>query len=125
MKIKIFLTILGLLIFAYPVLADPILGGFRVYTVSCDGTTKTLAPSDAVTAPNKKRSFVSFRWWVNSATPVFIGDSDVATTSTGMPYCTDTASCVLATDTADGNPANLHCKTGGSSVNVLVFGGVK
>jgi hypothetical protein len=116
-KNKILLVIAIIVAMAIPALADPVLGSFKVYQVTCNGTAAKMGPS------NYSKQIVSFRWWVNSATPVFVGGSDVNTTDKGFPYCTDTASCALATDTADGPPSELWCRTAGSSVIVTIFGG--
>jgi hypothetical protein len=119
-----FLLICGLLI-ALPAFADPILGRMTSYTVACSGTARTLANS----AQTLNRNIVSFRFFVPSGTAVFIGDSNVNTTvgsgGTGMPYCSSAGNCVADTDTIDGNPANLYCRTAGSTIQVVVLAGVK
>lgn len=121
-KFQIAALVFTALIFSFSALADPVLGKLRVYTITCDSTVKTLAPVDTTL---KLKSFVHFRWWVNSTTPVFVGGTDVDTTGgVGMPYCTDAAVCVKSNDSMDGNPFNMSCKAA-SAVSVIILAGVK
>jgi hypothetical protein len=119
----VFLMFCGLII-SLPVLADPILGKVTAYTVQCDGTARSLANS----SPALARNIVSFRFFVPSANAVFIGGSDVNTTvgagGKGMPYCSTAGTCVKDTDTIDGTPSEVYCRSG-STVQVVVFAGAK
>jgi hypothetical protein len=119
----VFLIFCGLLI-ALPAFADPILGKMTAYTIQCDGTARSLKN----TAQTINKNIVSFRFFVPSANAVFFGGSDVNTTvgsgGKGMPYCSTAGTCVKDTDTIDGNPAEVYCKSG-STVQVVVFAGVK
>lgn len=94
-------------------LSDP-LGTFRSFEKSC-GTTAAPLCSGA----NCK--IKAGKFWVNSATPVYMGGSDVNTGTLGMPYCTDTATCVAASEPIDGNLNGLWCKAGSSvTVDIIV-----
>lgn len=94
-------------------LADPV-GTVRVFQKPCNSTASPLCTG-------QNCQYQTAKFWVNSATPVFIGGSDVDTSTKGMPYCTDTATCVAAGDTADALLPALWCKSGGSvTVTVLV-----
>ena len=95
-------------------LADSLSKGTS-YEIACDTTAVRLSPTTQYSA---------FRFWVNSSTPVYVGGSDVNTSTAGMPYCTDTAACVLATDSIDGNPSEFWCRAG-SAVTVKVIAGGK
>lgn len=97
-------------------LADPV-GTVRVFQKSCGTTAAPLCAG-------QNCSYQTAKFWVNSATPVFIGGSDVDTSTKGMPYCTDTASCISAGDSADAVLPALWCKAG-SSVTVTVLVGKK
>lgn len=112
--------IFGLMVVTYPTsvnaLADS-LGFYRSYQISC--TTSALAMCRTGYC-----NFQAFKFWVNSATPVFVGGSDVDTSTKGMPYCTDGANCVASSEPVDGSPGSLFCRSGGA-VTVTVFAGRK
>jgi hypothetical protein len=95
-------------------LADSLSKGTS-YEITCDTTAIRMSPTTQYSA---------FRFWVNSSTPVFVGGANVATTLTGMPYCTDTANCVLPTESIDANPREFWC-VAGSAVTVKVIAGGK
>lgn len=96
-------------------LADT-LGFVRVYTFTCTTTGQKIVPSSGRTGSR------SMRVWNNSATSVFLGGSDVATTLTGYPICTNTANCEAAGMTLDANPV-VFCRVAAGTVDVLVFQG--
>jgi hypothetical protein len=116
MKQKIALIAVLFLVFASAAfaLSDP-LGGGKSYQITCGTTARNLAPSGTV-------SYQAFRFFVNSATTVHVGGPDVAGSSTGMPYCTNSTNCVASTDSVDGNPAGFFCRAS-SDVTVTVFAG--
>lgn len=123
MKKFIFATMFALgsvYLFTSPVvaLADP-LGKFRTYQITCTGTAARMIPTD------DPRTFQAFKFWVNNATEVYMGGSDVTTTTKGLPYCTTAANCVAAYDSVDGNPAEFYCRTAGGSITVTVLAGRK
>ena len=84
----------------------------RAFTESC-GTTATVISDD--------NPIASGLIWNNSATPVYLGGSDVATTATGFPICTDTALCLRADMPIDAR--RVWCIVAAGSVNVLVLAG--
>lgn len=108
---------LGFLVWTPPAeaLSDP-LGTFRVYTFSCTTAGQQIVPSSG------RKSSKAARFWNNSATPVYLGGSDVATTSTGYPICTDTAVCEASGFSIDSAPV-VWCRAG-STVSIVVSVGL-
>jgi hypothetical protein len=110
----------GLLLMTYPTsvnaLADS-LGFYRSYQVSCTSSAAKMCRTGYC-------SFQAFKFWVNSSTPVYMGGSDVDTSTKGMPYCTDSANCVQAMESVDGSPSSMSCVSGGT-VTVTVIAGRK
>lgn len=102
-------------------LADP-LGKMYSYQVSCAATAggTRLVPSSG----SAQKSLQAYKFWVNSATPVYFGGSDIDSTH-GMPYCTASASCVAAMDSVDGSPNETFCLSSSGSVTVTVWAGRK
>ncbi len=92
------------------------LGSFRAYTFTCTTTPQRLAPSSGV------KSSKAMRVWNNSATSVFLGGSDVATTSTGYPICTNTTNCEMSALPIDAAPV-VWCRVASGTVDVLVLAG--
>lgn len=91
-------------------LAGPV-SSIRSFQFSCGAVSPALVvPS---TAP---KSYSAIWVWVNSATPVYFGDSAVS--STGMPLCTTTASCVQASQSFEARA--LYCLSSSGSVTVNV-----
>lgn len=91
------------------------LGTVRVYTFSCTTTAAKIIPSSGV------RSVKAQRFWNNSTSPVYIGGTDVDTSTKGWPICTDTAACEQASFPIDAG-TTVWCKAG-STVSLLVFTG--
>lgn len=96
-------------------LADT-LGFVRVFTMTCTTTAQRVVPTSG------RFGSRSMRLWNNSSTSVFLGGSDVATTSTGYPICTNTANCEASGITLDANPV-VFCRVASGTVDVLVFQG--
>jgi hypothetical protein len=96
-------------------LADA-LGYVRVFTFTCTTTAQQIKPTSGRTGSR------SIRLWNNSATSVFLGASDVATTSTGYPICTNTANCESSGITLDANPV-VYCRVAAATQDILVFQG--
>lgn len=91
------------------------LSGLRAFTVSC-GTSATPI-SDSV-------PYHSLYLWNNSATPIYLGASNVtASTTNGMPICTDTASCPRADLPADARHG--FCRVGSGTVSLVVLAGAQ
>ncbi|MCC7173491.1 MAG: hypothetical protein IT459_23810 [Planctomycetes bacterium] len=88
------------------------LAKIRTHTVTC-GTTAT-AITDGTGAS-------SMLIWNNSATPVYLGGSDVNTTTEGFPICTDTANCLRADMPIDAK--YLYCRVSAGTVTVRVLAG--
>lgn len=88
------------------------LGRVRAYQVAC--TTTATAISDG-------HSQSSGLIWNNSATPVFLGGSDVNATTEGFPICTDTATCLRADMPIDAK--YLYCRVSSGTVAVKVLAG--
>lgn len=88
------------------------LGRIRAYQVAC--TTTATAISDG-------HSQSSGLIWNNSATAVYLGGSDVNTTTTGFPICTNTASCLRADMPIDAK--YLYCRVAAGSTTVTVLAG--
>ena len=113
-------VVAALLLMTYPTSVNALsdsLGLYRSYQVSCTSTPGKMCRTGYC-------SFQAFKFWVNSATPVFMGGSDVDTSTKGMPYCTAGASCLQSFDSIDGVPANMFCDSGGT-VTVTVIAGRK
>lgn len=94
-------------------LASP-LGNVRSYEVTC-ATSATKISDGAPT------SIVNF--WNNSATPAFIGGSDVTSTTKGTPFCTDTATCQSAGMAIEVSSAGIFCLSTGGAVVLDVLAG--
>lgn len=58
--------------------------------------------------------------WNNSATPVYIGGSDI-TSTLGLPICTDTAACPAASISMDA--AGAYCLSSSGTKTVVVLAG--
>lgn len=99
-------------------LADP-LTKVAAYQISCGTSATRLAPS---TYP---MDYNAFKFWVNSATTVYFGGSDVDTSTKGMPYCTNTTNCLAAFDSIDGYAREVYCRVAAGSVTVTVLAGKK
>lgn len=90
------------------------LGNMRAHQVAC-GTTAT-AVTDGYAAS-------SMLLWNNSTTPVYLGASNVNTTTRGFPICTDTAACLRADMPLDGK--YLYCIVGAGSVTLTILAGAQ
>lgn len=88
------------------------LGHLRAFQVSC-GTTAALL-SDGL--PISSALILN-----NSATAVYLGGSDVDTTTHGFPICTNTAACLRPDMPLDGK--RLSCIVASGSVTVTVLAG--
>jgi hypothetical protein len=99
-------------------LSDP-LGKGGSYEVTCGTTATAMGPATPFV------TYHAFRVWNNSTTPVFIGGANVATTLTGMPYCTDTAVCISASESIDATPGGFFCRVASGTVVVKVIAGAK
>lgn len=88
----------------------------RAYQVSCATTATAIAPSDGI------KSQHAWSVWNNSATPVYVGGSDVTTTTKGWPICTDTASCPSSTLSVDAVTSGF-CRVGSGTVTLTVISG--
>jgi len=111
------LGMLGLAMYVSPVqaLSDPV-SGIRVFQFSCGTTAAKILPTSGT------RSAKAMRVWNNSTTPVYLGGSDVSSsTATGWPICTDTAACEQAAFPVD-SVANVYCKAGSSVTVSVMFG---
>jgi hypothetical protein len=131
-KISLFEMFLGTVAFAWVVgavavimlfvaalpahgLSDP-LASIRSFRFTCGTAALVIKPSAGV-ASAKAMRFLNL-----SATPVYLGGSDVTTDTTkGYPICTDTAACDGAAFPVDSNPV-VYCRAG-SSVNLVVMSG--
>jgi hypothetical protein len=92
-------------------LADP-LAYVRTYTFSCTTGAARIVPSSNI------RTQRAMRVWNSSATPIYLGGSDVNTSTTGWPICTDTALCEQASFPVD-SQAVVYC-VAGSTVSLKV-----
>lgn len=88
------------------------LGNMRAHQVLC--TTDPTAVTDGYNAS-------SMLLWNNSTTPVYLGASNVNTTTRGFPICTDTATCLRADMPIDGK--YLYCIVGSGSQTITVLAG--
>jgi hypothetical protein len=91
------------------------LGFVRVFQLSCDGTVRKIVPASGRTGS------LAVLLWNSTSTAVFIGGSDVNTTTTGIPICSS-SSCVSSSLSIDSNPV-LYCQTAGSTVTLTVLQG--
>ncbi len=84
------------------------LGRIRSYEVTCDTTPRRLSPTTGY-VPSSAFKFV------NGATQIFIGGSDVNTTTTGTPYAASSR------ESLDATPREVWCVTssGSSTVDIL------
>ncbi len=87
----------------------------RSYTVSC-------ATTAGGTSLNDGEATSSMFIFVNSATPVYIGGTDIDSTH-GMPVCTAAASCVSASMSLDVKTA--RCLSSSGTVSALVIAGAQ
>lgn len=105
---------LKLILLAVPVLLllglSTSLGNMRSHEVAC-ATTAT-AVTDGYGAS-------SMLLWNNSTTPVYLGASDVNTTTKGFPICTDTATCLRADMPIDGKYLYCIVTTGTVTLDIL------
>lgn len=92
-------------------LSNPV-GGIRTFTVTCLTTATAITDGKGVSA---------FRAFNNTATPAFVGGTDVTSTTKGFPLCTDTATCPSSTLPVDGGGA--YCLSTGGAVTLLVIAG--
>lgn len=99
--------------FAQPSGAHPALGKVRAYQVSC-----TTAAGGVSLAVGQMSSALV---WINSATPVYIGGTDITSTK-GMPLCTAIASCVQSSVSIDSK--ELRCLSSSGTVTATVLVGV-
>jgi len=92
------------------------LGRIRTFNVTCTTSATPIKPPDGLT------SISAWSVWQNSATPVYIGGSDVTNgTTKGWPICTDTAVCPASTISFDANAVGF-CRAGSSQTVVVVSG---
>lgn len=98
-------------------LADS-LGIARSYEVSCTTGATRLRPASGLSG------FAAFKVWNNSTTAVYIGGSDVDTSTKGYPICT-TSSCDGASIPVDAKPDVFFCRVAVGSVTVKVLAGGK
>jgi hypothetical protein len=85
------------------------------FSVSCATSATSVVPS---TGAGIEDAFI----WNNSATPVYVGGSSVGT-STGIPICTDTASCVQSSIALSVVRGGVYCKVSSGTVSVRVLSG--
>ena len=114
MKNKILVAVLAL---GLPLLLlglSTSLGNMRAHQVACGDTATPV--TDGYPAS-------SMLLWNNSATPVYLGASNVNTSTRGFPICTDTASCLRADMPLDGK--YLYCIVGAGSVTLTVLAGAQ
>lgn len=95
-------------------LSDP-LAYVRTFTFSCTTSAARIVPSTSV------RTQKAMRVWNNSTTPIYLGGSDVDTSTKGWPICTDTANCEQASFPID-SQAVVYC-VAGSTVSLKVITG--
>jgi len=88
------------------------LGRIRTHTVTCATTATAIADGHNAS---------SMLIWNNTATPVYLGGSDVDTTTAGFPICTDTATCLRADMPIDAK--YLYCRVSSGTVAVKVLAG--
>lgn len=98
-------------------LADS-LGIARSYEVACGTSATRLRPADGLSG------FAAFKVWNNSATAVYLGGSDVDTSTKGYPICT-TSSCDGASLPVDGKPDVFFCRVASGSTTVKILAGGK
>lgn len=96
-----------------PALATP-LANPRAYQIGC------LAAAGGISLKKTTdlKSVSSLVIWNNSATPVYIGGSDV-TSTLGMPICTDSAACPSSSVAFDGTAPFCLSSSGTKTVVVL------
>lgn len=85
------------------------------FSVSCATSATSVVPS---TGAGIEDAFI----WNNSTTPVYVGGSAVGT-STGIPICTDTASCVQSSIALSVVRGGVYCKVSSGTVSVRVLSG--
>lgn len=91
------------------------LSGLRAFRVGC--TTAATPIADG--AP-----YHSLTMWNNSATPVYLGASNVtASTTNGYPICTDTATCPRADMPAD--VRHGFCRVTAGTVYLVILAGAQ
>jgi hypothetical protein len=97
-----------------PFLSTP-LGKVRAYEVACATTAGGTSLGDG-------EAFSSLYVWINSATPVYIGGTNVDATH-GMPFCTASASCPSAVLSMDAKLA--RCLSSSGTVTAIVLAGAQ
>lgn len=88
------------------------------FTFACpaSGATKIKPPTSGAGSARSSAGYLAIWVWVNSATPVYFGDSTLDTT--GMPLCTAGASCPRADQVY--STRELDCLSSNGTVNVVV-----
>ncbi len=114
MKLKNPLVVLGLAasLLVLTGLAAP-LRGVRTFQVTCAASATRITDSLG--------DISAFTVFNISATPAFIGGSDVNATTKGMPVCNDSAVCYGTTFGIDGGGA--YCMSSGGAVVLTVTAG--
>jgi hypothetical protein len=85
------------------------------FSVTCATSATPVVPSSSAGIED---AFI----WNNSAIPVYVGGSSVGT-STGIPICTDTASCVQSSIALSVVRGGVYCKVSSGTVSVHVLSG--
>ena len=83
------------------------------YQVTCATTATSLRGAQGALS--------ALTLWNNTTTPAFIGGSDVNSTTTGMPICTDTAACYDSKFPVDGGDG--YCLSVGGAVVLTITAG--
>lgn len=90
------------------------LNGSHTFPVAC-GTAATRI------ADTTSTGLSAFMAWNNSTTLVYVGGSDVDTSTKGMPICTTAATCFASSIAIDGGGA--YCIVASGSTTIEVIGG--
>ena len=105
---------LALVVVPAAALSTP-LAQLRGYEIGCIATAGGISLGKA----GDLKAVSSMMVWVNSATPVYIGGTDVTSTK-GMPICTNTALCPASSISIDAKGATCLSSSGTVTASVLV-----